>query len=221
MLSVKTTIKNLDFDSLIKFGLPIIKANPPEINTNPIIKKSVESLLKVKDSNILSILKLIPDSMKEFLAVKIITGSHDKIESFINAFAETQNLKFKIENISISKDIVDKSFDVSCVLSAIDYGSFVKKFLPAVHLDDAYKLNSFLNSLFEAMISEMDSTERLLSAISEKTKEELVCYFIEQNSDKLCQGLTKFIVEKGINLDIDSLFVENPSEPCELLEHKL
>ncbi len=217
MLSIKTTIKNLDFDSLIRFGLPILKANPPEIDSNLFIKQGVKKLLEVEDSKIFTVLEIIPDSIKLILASKIIANSHEKIEAFITSFAESQNLYFKINDISVSKEFVEKSFDISCVVSEIDYNSFVKKFLPSVHLDDSQKINMFLNSLFNAMISEMDSTERLLSAIPESVKDNLVSFFIEQNSIKLCESLTAFIMGKKINLKVDSLLVEIPCKSDNLI----
>ncbi len=215
MLSINFKIKNIDYDSLIKIGLPILKANSIDIDTkklkNKIIKKTLEPLLKADESSIVEILETIPISLKRFLAIKIITKSHIKIEKFANSLAESQDLILTISNIFVEKEEAENadSLLLGCDIVEIDYNSFIKKFLPTVHFDNTEnEMNLFLNALLPALISEYSSIERIINSIDASILERFIVYLINQNKAKIQEFITIRINEKGIKLIIDSMLIE-------------
>ena len=216
MLSIKVAVKNIDYDSLIKWGLPILRANPPDFDTkkliNKAIKKSLDMLLKVDDSKFMSVAASIPISIKNSLAIKIISKSHQKIEAFIKSFTESQNLILEVSNIFIENE--DNSnpdtLQIGCEVIELGYSSFIKKFLPTIHFDDnESEMNLFLNALFPALISEYSSIERIINSIDNIILEKFIIYLINQNKEKILQLLTAGINEKGISLVVDALIIEH------------
>lgn len=216
MLSIKFVIKNIDYDSLIKWGLPILRVNPPDFDTkkliNKAIKKSLDMLLKVDESKFMSVVETIPVSIKRNLAIIIISKSHSKIEAFIKSFTESHNLVLEVSNIFIEKE-EDSNPDtllIGCNVIELGYSSFIKKFLPTIHFDDnESEMNLFLNALFPALISEYSSIERIINSIDNIILEKFIIYLINQNKEKILQLLTAGINEKGISLVVDALIIEH------------
>lgn len=216
MLSIKVLVKNLDYDSLIKLGLPILRANPPDFDTkkliNKAIKKSLDMLLKVDESKFMSAVETIPTSIKRYLAIIIISKSHSKIEAFIKSFTESHNLVLEVSNIFIEKEDNSSSDTllIGCDVIELGYSSFIKKFLPTIHFDDnGNEMNLFLNALFPALISEYSSIERIINSIDNIILEKFIIYLINQNKEKILQLLTAGINEKGISLVVDALIIKH------------
>ncbi|MCR4712915.1 MAG: hypothetical protein K5751_00885 [Treponemataceae bacterium] len=207
MLRLKALIKNIDFDSIISFCLPILKANPPEIDGNFIIKGAVNKLLNADSSTIKGIAKIIPDGIKISIILNSVTKNHTKIETAIMNMAKSQNLSLYVKNFEISQ--FEDAISVNCSFDNIDYGSFIRKFLPMIKVDSMQsEMNKYLDAILPVVFSKFDDIDCIVNAIDNYEKESFLASMVCKNSIKIIDLLSKFVSEKGISLTIDSMAME-------------
>lgn len=209
MLSVNATIKDLDYDSVIEFALPMLKANPPEVNGNFIVKAAFNKLLNSDSSKVKSLLAPIPDSWKSGLVESQVNKNRAKIQDAIMNMASAQNISFSVDDFTVSRIEGENSFSVSCNVINIDYKRLARKFLPIVHLDDSDKgMGFYLNTILSVLNKKIQSVEKIIGAIDNKAVEKFIVFLVDDNYEKIQEALLNLIESKGISLTLYSIGVE-------------
>ena len=211
MFTIKIKINQLEYDSLIKLGMSFARNKLQNINFEPFTKDAVDEFLNTDDSRIKDAFNVIPDSLKTVLVLKAFSFGKDKLLSFINLFAESQNISMKLCDILIDNENTESDFLITCSINEIDYNGLIKKILPLIHLpqkDQENEMNRFLNAVISALIAENESVESIFNAIDKNLRDEFVVYLVTAYSEQITTAISNVLYKMGIVLNIEYLNIE-------------
>lgn len=211
MFSIKIKINQFEYDSLINLAMSFARNKLQNMNFEPFTKDAVDEFLNIDDSRIKDAFNVIPDALKTVLVLKAFSFGKDKLLSFINLFAESQNISMKLCDISIDNENTKSDFLITCSINEIDYNGLIKKILPLIHLpqkDQGNEMYHFLNAGISALIAENESVESILNAIDKNLRDEFVVFLIHAYSEHITAAISNAIYKKGIILNIEYLNLE-------------
>lgn len=101
----------------------------------------------------------------------------------------------------------DKTVEISLKINEINYDSIIEKAIPLLK-EKAQTDNSAILKMVSGILNMPgDIPKKMLNALPQETKNELVAYLINNNKNKVIGWLQDTLVNKGFEIEIDDLTV--------------
>lgn len=93
-------------------------------------------------------------------------------------------------------------------LDEINYNSIIEQAIPFLKEKAKKDNNVLLKTLSGILSMPGDIPKKMLNALPQETKDELVVYLINTNRDKIAEWLQNALMNKGFDLSIGNIEVE-------------
>lgn len=93
-------------------------------------------------------------------------------------------------------------------INNIDYESIIDKSVPLLKEKEQADNNILLKTISGILSMPGDIPKKMLNALPQETKDELVVYLINSNKVKIAELLQNILANKGIELRIDDIEIE-------------
>ena len=97
--------------------------------------------------------------------------------------------------------------EVKLKVNSINYGELAAKFLPMLS-DKLAKEEGVIPQLLSKLAALSPGMAKgALNALPDETKDELVAYLINKNKQQILNGIARYMVEQGIDVEIEDLSI--------------
>ena len=93
-------------------------------------------------------------------------------------------------------------------INNIDYESIIDQSIPLLKEKAPADNNILLKTISGILSMPGDIPKKMLNALPQETKDELVVYLINSNKDKIAELLQNTLANKGIELPIDDIEIK-------------
>ena len=155
------------------------------------------------------IVKLVPNSWKDELALLITTLNQEKIIKEVNTQLKRKSINISVAQIDLSKFRTEGSrmLRLEVILDEIDYNGLVKNTVPKILENMAQSKDS--NGALAKLLLEKNLPVKMLTAaldtLSQEEKDELVVSIFNIYKGDIKEALYRVLEQQNISLDIEKL----------------
>ena len=162
-----------------------------------------------KSATAKGIIKLVPNSFKDELALLITTLNQEKIINEVNSKLERSGINITVIRIDLTKFRTEGSrmLRLEVVIDEIDYNGLIKNTVPRILENMAQSKDN--NGALVKLLLEKDLPVRMLTAaldaLSQEEKDELVVSVFNIYKGDIKEALYRAMEQQNISLEIEKL----------------